>query len=47
MPKNPVIAYVLAIVQRGTEYKASKKLLDINDVTETLVTYGSKTTILS
>ena len=40
MPKYSVRAYVLAIVKRGTEHEAAKKLLEIDDVTEALVTYG-------
>jgi len=40
MPKYPVKAYVLAIVERGTEHKVTQKILKIEDVTEVLVTYG-------
>jgi len=40
MPKQPVKAYFLAIVKRGTEHEVAERLRRMPDVTEVLVTYG-------
>lgn len=40
MPNYPVKAYVLAIVKRGTEHEAAKNILEVEGVTEAVVTYG-------
>jgi len=40
MPKQPVKAYFMAIVKRGSEHEVAKKLRKMEGVTEALVTYG-------
>jgi DNA-binding Lrp family transcriptional regulator len=40
MPDQKVKAYLLAIVKHGTEHKVAKKLREMENVTEVLVTYG-------
>ncbi len=40
MSKDLLKVYVLAIVKQGTEHEVAKKILDIDDVAEALVTYG-------
>jgi DNA-binding Lrp family transcriptional regulator len=35
-----VKAYVIATVKRGTEHKVAKKIREMREVTEVLVTYG-------
>jgi DNA-binding Lrp family transcriptional regulator len=41
MPKPRVKAYFMAIVKRGSEHEVAEKLRKMEDVTESLVTYGS------
>ena len=40
MSEHLVKAYVVAIVKRGTEHETAEKILEIDGVTEALVTYG-------
>ena len=40
MSEHLVKAYVVAIVKRETEHQTAEKILEIDDVTEALVTYG-------
>jgi len=40
MPKPRVKAYFMAIVKRGSEHEVAEKLRKMEDVTESLVTYG-------
>jgi DNA-binding Lrp family transcriptional regulator len=37
---QPVIAYFMAIVKKGTEHEVAKKLQKLNGVADALVTYG-------
>jgi DNA-binding Lrp family transcriptional regulator len=40
MPKPQVKAYFMAIVKRGCEHEVAERLQKMQDVTESLVTYG-------
>ena len=40
MPKPRVKAYFMAIVKRGSEHEVAERLSKMEDVTESLVTYG-------
>ena len=40
LPKKPVKAYFMAIVKRGCEHEVAERLQKMEDVTESLVTYG-------
>jgi DNA-binding Lrp family transcriptional regulator len=40
MPKARVKAYFMAIVKRGSEHEVAERLGKMEDVTESLVTYG-------
>jgi DNA-binding Lrp family transcriptional regulator len=40
MPKPKVKAYFMAIVKRGCEHEVAERLQKMEDVTESLVTYG-------
>jgi DNA-binding Lrp family transcriptional regulator len=40
MPKPGVKAYFMAIVKRGNEHEVAEQLRKMEDVTESLVTYG-------
>jgi DNA-binding Lrp family transcriptional regulator len=37
---QPVKAYFMAIVKRGSEHEVAEKLRKMEDITEVLVTYG-------
>jgi len=39
-PLQPVKAYFMAIVKRGTEHDVAKRLSKMEGVTEAMVTYG-------
>lgn len=39
MPEN-VKAYVVAKVKRGAEHKVTKKIREMKEITEVLITYG-------
>jgi len=40
MPGQPVKAYFMAIVKRGTEHEVAEKLRKVEGITDVLVTYG-------
>jgi DNA-binding Lrp family transcriptional regulator len=40
MTKPNVVAYVLAVVKRGTEHETAEKIREIRSITEVLITYG-------
>ena len=40
MSKKTVKAYFMAIVKRGSEHEVAERLRKMEDVTESLVTYG-------
>lgn len=39
-PEQPVKAYFMAIVKKGTEHEVARKLRKLSGVTEVVVTYG-------
>jgi len=40
VPGQPVKAYFMAIVKRGTEHEVAERLRRVEGITEVLVTYG-------